>query len=382
VSYVSRTWMAPSADGRLEVFVAGTSADLSSVTLWQLYQLTPAGGWSQWVSHGSPVTADGASWPIVGASADGRLELFMSFGGVPYQMWQTAANNGWTPTWTAVQGTPTDGVWWNAMAPRADRCLELFTVGDAFTEGSTVWHNRQSAPSNGWSGLASLGSPPISSTRALLTVGASADGRLEVFVSEYFGALWHIWQLPAGGWSNWTSHGSPPGIRLRGDKAPAIAADSEGRLELFAVGEDGALWHIWQTAPSGGWSGWTTHGTPPATNFIESGGPAVAASADGRLELFIPGADSQLWHINQLSPSGGWCQWYSHGAPPPTPAAPDLGLWGQTPAVALNSQGRLELFAIATDGSLCQIWQTAPNEGWSTWLTHGKPPGCTIFPFS
>ena len=69
-------------------------------------------------------------------------------------------------------------------------------------------------------------------------------------------------------------------------------------MELFAVGEDGALWHIWQTEPNGGWSDWTSHGTPPQPISIQIGGPAVAASADGPLELFIPGADTQLWHIN------------------------------------------------------------------------------------
>ena len=141
----------------------------------------------QWVSHGCPASTDRAGWPLVGASADGRLELFTGFDGALHQIWQTAPNNGWTPTWTSVQGTPPDGAWWYAMAARADRCLELFSVGDAVTEGSTLWHTRQTAPSNGWSGVASLGSPPVTSTRALVAVGASADGRLEVFVSEYFG---------------------------------------------------------------------------------------------------------------------------------------------------------------------------------------------------
>lgn len=34
-----------------------------------------------------------------------------------------------------------------------------------------------------------------------------------------------------------------------------MAASANGRLEVFTVGGDGALWHIWQTAPNQGWSG-------------------------------------------------------------------------------------------------------------------------------
>src|SRR5919109_741080 len=88
---------------------------------------------------------------------------------------------------------------------------------------------------------------------------ASADGRLELFVVGNDGALWHIWQTTVnGGWSNWISHGNA-GVGLSGPLA--LAPNADGRLELFARGKDGALWHIWQTTPSGGWSSWTSQGT-------------------------------------------------------------------------------------------------------------------------
>jgi hypothetical protein len=114
---------------------------------------------------------------------------------------------------------------------------------------SSPWRSGQTAPNNGWSSWASLGSPPNGSP-AMPAVSASADGRLEVFLHSY-GVLWHIWQTPGGGWSDWTSHGTPPGTQLYGDSPAAIAANSEGRLELFTVGEDGVLWHLWQTVPNG-----------------------------------------------------------------------------------------------------------------------------------
>ncbi len=377
---VPTTFIAPSADGRLEVFVVGTRGGTGGIALWQLYQIAPAGGWSQWVSHGSaPGEFNNWSQPVVAASADGRLELFMGFGANAWHIWQTARNNGWTTQWTS-HGIPTGtlGAGGGALAHRPDGRLELFATGAMVTNDEAVWHITQTAPSNGWSGWASLGSPAGAQGLHLPQVCASADGRLEVFATGLDGALWHIWQTtPNGGWSNWLSHGKPPGTTLNSLWHPVIAPNTEGRLELFAVGNDKALWHIWQIAPNGGWSSWTPHGTPPGTGF-SSGAPAMAASADGRLELFICGDDEQLWHIWQTAPSGGWSSWTSHGHPPVVNPPFPVGVWN-SPGLALNSEKRLELFVAGTNTELWHIWQTAPNQGWSGWLSHGKPPGFDIF---
>ncbi len=367
------TWIAPSADGRLEVFVVGTSENTGGIALWQLYQIAPAGGWSQWVPHGSALPAP-RSWnpPRIAASADGRLELFMGFGdGALWHIWQTARNNGWTPGWTSHGFPPgTVGAGGAALARMPDGRLTLFAISATGTSTYALWHIDQTAPSNGWSGWVSLGGPPTVGLNGL-AVAPSADGRLEVFAISN-GVLWHIWQTPGGGWSNWTSHGTPPGSPLYGN-APVLAANTQGRLELLAVGRDGALWHIWQATPGGGWANWTSHGAPPGTG-LTGNDPVMAAGADGRLELFICGADHQLWHIWQTTPSGGWSSWTSHGHPPQTDPTFPVGVW-QTPALALNSERRLELFVPALDSALWHIWQTAPGQGWSDWLSHGKPDG-------
>ncbi|PQQ42115.1 hypothetical protein C6H65_05690, partial [Photorhabdus luminescens] len=72
---------------------------------------------------------------------------------------------------------------------------------------------------------------------------------------------------------------------------PAVSRNLDGRLEVFARGTDNALWHIWQTAPNSGWSGWQSLGHTITSN------PAVYANADGRLEVFARGTDNTLWHI-------------------------------------------------------------------------------------
>lgn len=44
--------------------------------------------------------------------------------------------------------------------------------------------------------------------------------------------------------------------------SPVLAASGDGRLELFVFDVEGVLWHIWQSAWSNGWSDWAKHGGP------------------------------------------------------------------------------------------------------------------------
>ena len=171
-------------------------------------------------------------------------------------------------------------------------------------------------------------------------------GRLEVFARGMDSALWHIWQTaPSNGWSDWGSMGG-------WISDPVVARNADGRLEVFVIGTDHALWHIWQTAPNNGWSDWGSMG-----GVIDQ--IAVGQNADGRLEVFARGMDHALWHIWQTAPNNGWSDWGS------------MGGWISDPVVARNADGRLEVFVIGTDHALWHIWQTAPNNGWSDWGSMG-----------
>lgn len=48
------------------------------------------------------------------------------------------------------------------------------------------------------------------------------------------------------------------------DGEPVVAASGDGRLELFVVGRDGGLWHAWQAqwSNSSDWYGWCDMGLP------------------------------------------------------------------------------------------------------------------------
>ena len=198
-------------------------------------------------------------------------------------------------------------------------------------------------------------------------VAASADGRLEVFVFDVGGALWHLWQTRVGGgltdWSGWELRGGPwPG----GSWPATVAPGEDGRLGLFVAAADG-LQHTWQTAPSNGWSGWITFTRPPPTiPGAGFAGPGVAATPDGRLVLFV--ANGQLWRMEQTAPNGGWSDWLSHGAPP--------GVLVTGPVAATRGpDGRIEVFVVDAGGRMWNIRQTTSGGPWSGWTAFGSAGG-------
>ncbi|KAH6715963.1 peptidase S8/S53 domain-containing protein [Leptodontidium sp. MPI-SDFR-AT-0119] len=194
-------------------------------------------------------------------------------------------------------------------------------------------------------------------------VAPDAAGRLELFARGNDGALWHIWQTVInGGWSSWFSHGSPRRVRLNG--SPIVGRNLDGRLQVFLLSTDSQLWYIAQTTPGGGWGSWTSLGKPASTTLTDSS--VIASNADGRLEIFTQGADSALWHIWQTTPNGTWSSWVSQGKPP------SGGVQGSL-CIAPSQDGRLEVFAVGLDGDLWHTWQTAVNNGWSSWFSHGNP---------
>lgn len=89
--------------------------------------------------------------------------------------------------------------------------------------------------------------------------------------------------------------------------------------------------------------------------------PAVGMNADGRLELFARGADDTLQHVWQSDLEDGWSGWNTLN-----------GAIAGRPAVGRNADGRLEVFArAAADNSLWHIWQINANGDWSDWASLG-----------
>lgn len=143
-----------------------------------------------------------------------------------------------------------------------------------------------------------------------------------------------------------------------------MATNVGGRLEAFVTGADGNLYHTSEATPSGPFGALLSLGRPTSVTFV--GDPAVGVNADGRLEIFVIGSDGLLWHAWQAAPGSGWSSFFPVGSAPPP------GMQGEA-AVSTNSDGRLEIFARAADNFVWHAWQAAPNSGWGAWSRLGAP---------
>jgi len=266
---------------------------------------------------------------------------------------------------------------WNSLGTRVPRTDFLFVGRNADgrlevfvgSRNSELWHIWQTSPGSTWSTWGSLNKPPNTSYISSAAVGQNADGRLEVFTVGADGALWHIWQTaPNGTWSTWDSLGKPSNVDL---SFPAVGKNADERIEVFTVGTDGALWHIWQTAADGPWyHTWFSSGKPSASTVSEII-PVVSQDADGRLEIFTL-AGGILWHIWQTAPNGTWSAWN-------TLNQPSYVQFTTRPTVGKNKDGRLEPLIISYDGALWHLWQTSPGGPWSAWDSLGAPPNVGFY---
>ena len=101
-------------------------------------------------------------------------------------------------------------------------------------------------------------------------------------------------QTTSGGeFGPWHGLGGP----WAGDPTLVAAA---GRLELFIIGDDGALYRAAQDAAGGEFGGWQRLDGDWDARFAPVGG----VNADGRLEVFTADLAGMIWHRWQMHPGG------------------------------------------------------------------------------
>jgi hypothetical protein len=211
--------------------------------------------------------------------------------------------------------------------------------------------------SNVWSGFGTLGGNMLGDA----AVARNSDGRLEVFVVGADHALYHKSQISVGGnsWTDWQYLG---GFIV---SDPTVLANSDGRLEVFVIASNHALYHIFETAPSSS-NSWSAFGYLGGDIL---GNPAVGMNSDGRLELFVIAANHALYHIFETAPSSS-NSWSAFGY---------LGgiiLDKTSPAISRNSQGQLQVFVVGPANATFYKFQITP--GSSSWTDYVSLGGVVI----
>ena len=172
----------------------------------------------------------------------------------------------------------------------------------------------------------------LTSEPAAVSWGGS---RLDVFARGTDGALWHL-----GDGSTWAAWESLAGQIT---SSPAVASWGPDRLDVFARGDGGGLWHRPWTGAA--WGAWANLGGQLGS------APAAVSWGPNRVDVFTRGADSALWHVWWDGKS--WSGWQTLG-----------GKITSAPAAVSTAPDRLDVFARGEDSAL---WRAAWDGRAWTW---------------
>ncbi len=184
-------------------------------------------------------------------------------------------------------------------------------------------------------------------------VTANANGRLQAF--DVQGGHLVTWQQDASG--NWLAMQDLGNNMLQ--PAAAAAINTDGTMEVFAIKQTISstgqvqqdLQYLRQVAPGGAFGTWQSLSGPgPSAGNYDIGSPTVVANGDGRLEVFLKASDGSLATVYQTAQSGGFSGWVGLGG---------NGLI-ETPAAILRTDGRIEIYS-ASLGVVRHWLQRSPN---------------------
>jgi lysozyme len=167
------------------------------------------------------------------------------------------------------------------------------------------------------------------------------DGRLEVFALGEDGGIWHrVWDLATKGW--------PPWANLGGTFATGASAIlwGDGHAEILATDPSGTPWLNFSGDFEGGWYGWIK------LEGSLSSRPVTARWSDGHIEAFARGTDGQLYHSYYSGAENKWI--------PFAVLSEGTFIEGE-PSVIMNGDGNgaiagPEIFARGTDGRVLHLW--------------------------
>lgn len=277
--------------------------------------------------------------------ADGHVEVYATkTGGTAARIDTSAGEASPADTWAspvALGGAASCGVASVYWAPGSGHTSEVF---DGLSDGTTE-SLEYVASSSSWTSFGAFGGVGLSHLSTL----AYGDSHIEVFALGDDGAIWHNVSTQSS-WGGWQSMGAIAGSFATG-AGPILWSD--GHAEVFATDAAGGAWHnaTGTTSPPA-WSGWKAMSGGPLASR-----PIPARWADGHVEVFARGTDNHLY-----------VSAYASGAFPAfsaVNAAQAITIAGD-PSVLVYSAYGPEVFAReSTSGHVVHLWNSSGT--WSAW---------------
>ena len=199
-------------------------------------------------------------------------------------------------------------------------------------------------------GTATSSVPTANGTAGTYTVSASAASGLAANPTFSLTNAAPPPPPPPAAWSGWSGPQTSPPVGLAAGTNPAVTSWAPGRLDLFVEGGDSSLWHRWSADGGASWSGWENLGG------VLVGGPGAVSWGNNRIDVMVRGSDNQLWH--KWWDGSSWHGWEPLG-----------GGLTSSPAVSSWSSGRLDVFVKGTDNAIWHKWWDGQH--WGGWESLG-----------
>ena len=225
------------ADGRLELFAIGPDD-----WAYHLWQVAPNNGWSDWAHIGGVVS--GKQLTVI-SNPDGRLELFILVGGDAWHVWQTPFTGDSCQPYVDALNTARQRL--TAVLNDPDHTAADFKLAEQAVTNAENGLNqcRANPPLAVWSNPASFGAHDL----RYIEVSSNADERLELFALGGNFSIYHIWMTAVN--NGWISQWSPFNVVAR---QFVVAQNEKGRLVVAYLGADGIVYLLAQVDPNGDWT--------------------------------------------------------------------------------------------------------------------------------
>lgn len=347
--------VARGAEGRLHAFMWGTDS-----AFWYLAQAVS--GSSPTYSGWTPLYGCLISTPVSAVTAQGQIEVFGQ--GCDTGLWRNTLAG-----WNRIDLTGGAPAWLSYEEPDVARDVNGRLHPFMRDTSGIIWRGNPQGNGNYlWS---SLGGPAMAGPAEVIR-HANATGSFQLFAPGY-GDVWTAYQVSTPQFSALSSLGHPlvgnTNWYIDGNPFPVI--NKNKRWEIFVVacsevpGQGCSLWtrRTTVTGPGvGGLTAWTNLGG----NFISDCDGAINGA--GGLEIFAIGSDWQMYRWSQAGPEspiwGGSIL-----------LAPSGITWTSVPSVLRNADGRLEVFVRGSDSGLWHNWETSPMGKWVGWQPFGGGVG-------
>jgi len=202
--------------------------------------------------------------------------------------------------------------------------------------------------SGSWTAFSSFGGSGLTHLSTL----AYPDGHVEVFALHDDGTIWHNVSTTSS-WGGWKSMGAVTGKFATG-AAPILAGD--GHADLFATDAAGGAWHnATGTSSPPVWGGWKAMGGGPIASR-----PMPARWGDGHVQVFARGTDDHLYTSDSASAGGDAGAAFSSF----TVLNASQVIAGEPSVLVYPAYGP-EIFARDGAGDVLHMWNDAGT--WSAW---------------